>query len=301
MASSEPVPIVVELILITGSRSGLAAKVLNGYYMIGRHADCQIRPKTRSVSRRHCVLSRDNETFRVLDLESTSGTKINHVRIEPKIWCDLNDGDELSCGKICFRVSIKSQHAAPSRQHEEARAEATPVGAAAATESRGDLLPTDRLVTGEAWQEFDVADFLESQDEADREERYDKIRRSQAASEARKDEQESDEIDSDAELDSDIVEPADHETSADHELPTHADGVPSDRSAKNMRGESIPTPRLLGTESIGRRLKNLFSGDVDRMKLIASLIVAILITVVVVLQLIEFTSGPPAHVIDDLD
>ena len=301
VASSEPEPIVVELILITGSRSGLAATILDGYYMIGRHADCQIRPKTRSVSRRHCVVFRDNETFRVLDLESTSGTKINHVRIEPRIWCELNDGDELSCGKICFQVSIKSTQVSPARRHEEARAEATPVGAAAGAESNGDLMPGDRLVTGEAWQEFDVAAFLESQDDADREERYDKIRRSQTASDVSKNDQATVEIDAELDLDGEFGHSDDTASDSDDGVETTESVGPSDRSAKNMRGQTIPKPRLLPTRNIGSRLQNLFSGDVDRMKLIGAMIAAVVITGFVAYQLIEFTNGPPAQVIDDLD
>ena len=46
----------VKLILATGSHAGMEETLKPGYYMIGRHEQCQIRPKSRSVSRRHCLL-----------------------------------------------------------------------------------------------------------------------------------------------------------------------------------------------------------------------------------------------------
>ena len=59
------VAMAAQLVLASGSRSGLAAPLFEGYYLIGRHEECQIRPKSRSVSRRHCLLHNHNGLLRV--------------------------------------------------------------------------------------------------------------------------------------------------------------------------------------------------------------------------------------------
>ena len=86
---------IAQLILATGSHAGVAASIQLGYYMIGRHGECQIRPKSRSVSRRHCILHHTETQLLALDLDSSSGTYINGEKIIPNCWVKLNHGDQL--------------------------------------------------------------------------------------------------------------------------------------------------------------------------------------------------------------
>ena len=146
------------LILAVGSRAGLEAPLHTGYYMIGRHKECQIRPKSRSVSRRHCLLHHDEQGLKVLDLESSAGTYVDNVRLEPKRWYPLKDGGELRCGKVLFRAGVggSSEAIVPSK-------DLVPAGAAS-------------IVSGEAWHDVDVAGFLDAEDSVDRERRYADIR-----------------------------------------------------------------------------------------------------------------------------
>ncbi|MEM8666368.1 MAG: FHA domain-containing protein [Planctomycetota bacterium] len=144
------------LVLAVGSHAGLEAPLQNGYYMIGRHSECQIRPKSRSVSRRHCLLFAQKGELQVRDLGSASGTKVNDRRMEGNLWFPLRDGDELRCGKVVFQVSM------------------TP-----ANVEDGEALG---MVTAEPWQSFDVASMLSSADEEEREKRYDQIRGGGASS-----------------------------------------------------------------------------------------------------------------------
>ena len=104
------------LVLAAGSRAGTEAPLLVGYYMIGREADCQIRPKSRSVSRRHCLVHHQGDGVRVFDLGSTSGTTINNKKIAPKSWVNLEDGDLLRLGKIGFHLRLgQTEHPARPR------------------------------------------------------------------------------------------------------------------------------------------------------------------------------------------
>lgn len=183
------------LVLAIGSQRGREAPLRDGYYMIGRHQECQIRPKSRSVSRRHCLLYQDESGLQVLDLSSTAGTRVNDRRLPAKTWMRLRQGDTLRCGKVLFRIELgdglatcgdgTSAMAVPGRN-----ADAVPVG--------------------EAWHDLDVAGFLESQDDADRERRYDGIRSSNRSSsdDDGAGDRGADDLQSTSELDLDLFEDA---------------------------------------------------------------------------------------------
>lgn len=146
-----------QLILATGSRSGLAAPLLDGYYLIGRHAECQIRPKSRSVSRRHCLVQNQAGKLRIFDIGSTSGTYVDGQRIVSHRWKSLDHGAQIRCGKICFNVVLTPQH-------------------------DSDREDTGSLVSGTAFGADDIADFLSSADEEDRQNRYAAIRADEESS-----------------------------------------------------------------------------------------------------------------------
>ncbi len=99
-------PLIVRLVVGYGSHAGVAADILTGFYMIGRHRECQIRPKSHSVSRHHCLIQHQSGVVRVFDLESKRGTYVNDIRMEPKKWQLLNHGDRLRCGSYWFNVAI---------------------------------------------------------------------------------------------------------------------------------------------------------------------------------------------------
>ena len=104
-------PMTVRLIVGQGTHAGAMADIRLGFYMIGRHRECQIRPKSQSVSRRHCLVQHHPDWVRVFDLESKRGTFVNDVRLEPKTWHVLNHGDRLRCGKYWFEVAIYRREA----------------------------------------------------------------------------------------------------------------------------------------------------------------------------------------------
>lgn len=63
---------------------------------VGRGAACQLSIPRDDVSRRHCEVWRDGESFRVRDLGSTNGTYVNGQRIEEERA--LDPGDRLEVG-----------------------------------------------------------------------------------------------------------------------------------------------------------------------------------------------------------
>ena len=134
------------LILTAGSRAGLVARIHEGVYLIGRDKMCQIRPKSRSVSRRHCAVFNDSGSIRVLDLGSTAGTLVNGEKIPERKRVEVFDGDQIRCGKISFSVAISTS-------------EETPIGSGFQSSEDSVTSYSQTIVTGEAMRESDIADL----------------------------------------------------------------------------------------------------------------------------------------------
>lgn len=173
-------PMYARLILTAGSRAGLAANIYEGVYLVGREKPCQIRPKSRSVSRKHCALFLEQGSLRVLDLGSTSGTHVNGERIAARTRVVLRDGDQLRCGKITFNVVLDENRKALDKS--SGLDEAT-----TKDEEKGDDEQT--MISGGALQEADIADLLLDLDEVDRVDRISTLRKQNADAERREAEQ----------------------------------------------------------------------------------------------------------------
>jgi pSer/pThr/pTyr-binding forkhead associated (FHA) protein len=70
---------------------------------VGRHPDSSIFLDDITVSRRHSVIERDGDEFRIRDVGSLNGTYVNHDRVDHR---ELVDGDEIQVGRfvLIFRV-----------------------------------------------------------------------------------------------------------------------------------------------------------------------------------------------------
>jgi hypothetical protein len=69
--------------------------------VIGRLPDCAISVADPNVSRRHTEIRPVSTGYRIIDLGSTNGTKVNGVRIDGDQM--LNDGDIVSVGTTHLR------------------------------------------------------------------------------------------------------------------------------------------------------------------------------------------------------
>src|SRR5438552_18095186 len=65
------------VVLTPGKMEGKAIPITVPQFVIGRDPQCNLRPASALVSKRHCVLTvRDTRIF-VRDFDSTNGTRIN--------------------------------------------------------------------------------------------------------------------------------------------------------------------------------------------------------------------------------
>jgi Nif-specific regulatory protein len=87
------------LIALSGSANGTVFALIEDEVSIGREPANQIRVDDHSVSRRHCLIKREDESFRILDLESYNGTFVNGVPVGEQ---PLKHGDQIAVGSVLF-------------------------------------------------------------------------------------------------------------------------------------------------------------------------------------------------------
>lgn len=74
-------------------------------FLIGRGESCDLRLKSRMVSREHAEILIEDETVRVRDLDSRNGTAVNGMFFADEV--PLEDGDVLLVGSVPFQVNIE--------------------------------------------------------------------------------------------------------------------------------------------------------------------------------------------------
>jgi hypothetical protein len=89
------------LVLRQGAGAGSSYRVEAATTTAGRHPDSDIFLDDITVSRRHAVIERDAEGFKVRDAGSLNGTYVNRGRVDE---ARLRNGDELQIGR--FRLSF---------------------------------------------------------------------------------------------------------------------------------------------------------------------------------------------------
>ena len=98
--NSSPRLVEAALVLLNGERITLDTDSLK----IGRQASCRIVFNDSNVSREHAQLRRSVDGWKLLDLGSTNGTKINGVKITEEQL--LVNGDELGFGTSSAKFEI---------------------------------------------------------------------------------------------------------------------------------------------------------------------------------------------------
>jgi len=145
----------VKLKVLTGSHEGKEIGITTDKFLIGRSESCQLRPKSESVSRKHCILVQKDGRLLIQDLKSRNGTFLNEKRLPSDRASVVTPGDQLRIGKLSFEVLI--EHGL----HGNKKPEVTDVGDAAQriVEAGSD----DSKAEG-----VDVSNWLEEADQIDR-------------------------------------------------------------------------------------------------------------------------------------
>ncbi len=118
-----------------GKSDGKVIPITQSQFVIGRAPECQLRPASNMISKRHCALLVRAGKAYVQDFDSTNGTFINDQRIKGEV--ELHSDDNLRLGPLTFKVLI--QAGAPARKPASV-APAKKRGAAMDEDSVADLL-----------------------------------------------------------------------------------------------------------------------------------------------------------------
>lgn len=92
-----------KLIVASGKSAGRAIAIKRSPLLIGRAEECDVRPLSEDVSRRHCAIHIGPADAWAEDLGSRNGTFVNGVRIKEKT--KLADGDLVRVGSLELKVS----------------------------------------------------------------------------------------------------------------------------------------------------------------------------------------------------
>jgi len=96
----------VNLVLFKKDGSKKNFSLPSNITIVGRRHDCDLCIPLMVVSRRHCQLSQNNESLKVRDLESRSGTFLNGKRISE---ATVHAGDYLTIGPLTFLLQIDGE------------------------------------------------------------------------------------------------------------------------------------------------------------------------------------------------
>ena len=92
-----------KLVIASGKSAGKAIAVKRDKLLIGRAEECDIRPLSDEVSRRHCAVRIEPGIVWVEDLGSRNGTFVNGQRIAEKT--KVYDDDLIKVGALELRVA----------------------------------------------------------------------------------------------------------------------------------------------------------------------------------------------------
>jgi pSer/pThr/pTyr-binding forkhead associated (FHA) protein len=136
-----------KLILTTEAQGKVAYEFAEGSITIGRAPDNMIVIDDPSVSNRHAVMELTGETYRLKDLDSTNGTKVNGLPVTETV---LRFEDRIRFGAIDARYEPDVRGSQPlpeleSIELEAAQASAAPSGFGNASPFRRGSISRDRM------------------------------------------------------------------------------------------------------------------------------------------------------------
>jgi len=97
----------VRLKVLVGRSAGQEIAVAGPTFLIGRADECQLRPKSEFISRRHCEIVVDDSRILIRDLASRTGTFVNGTKTPPERSVELQSGDTVKVGPLEFSVLVK--------------------------------------------------------------------------------------------------------------------------------------------------------------------------------------------------
>lgn len=99
----------LSLVITQGTQQGKAIPITKTEFVIGRDAQCNLRPASQHVSKKHCALRAKGDRVFVEDFGSTNGTFLNDEPVKGER--EIHDGDRLRIGPLDFVVKVEGAQA----------------------------------------------------------------------------------------------------------------------------------------------------------------------------------------------
>ena len=96
----------VKLVVVGGKRPGQEIAVSGSEFIVGRAPECNLRPNSDMVSRRHCMISIEEGKATIRDLGSRNGTVVNGQKITGEQ--ELRTGDKVKVGPLEFEIQLST-------------------------------------------------------------------------------------------------------------------------------------------------------------------------------------------------
>ncbi len=97
------------VVLTPGKQEGKSIPITLTQFLIGRDPQCQLRPASPAISKRHCALLVKNGKVFVRDFDSMNGTFVNEEQIKGEV--EIKNNDTLKVGPLHFTVKIEASPA----------------------------------------------------------------------------------------------------------------------------------------------------------------------------------------------
>jgi len=101
------------VVLNAGKASGQTIPVKVPQFVIGRDPQCNLRPASAMISKRHCALLVKDGTVLLHDFDSTNGTFLNDQPVKGEVA--LSNDDVIKVGPLQFKVAIELPQPAVSK------------------------------------------------------------------------------------------------------------------------------------------------------------------------------------------
>lgn len=104
----------VAIVLASGPHAGNEVALEKERVTLGRGAKADVVIQDPSVSSEHAALELTERGFRLVDLGSTNGVKVNGCKAS---LAELKHGDRFELGSVAFRYVVETRRSAPPIHH----------------------------------------------------------------------------------------------------------------------------------------------------------------------------------------
>jgi pSer/pThr/pTyr-binding forkhead associated (FHA) protein len=104
----------LSLVVVTaGKAAGQVIPIKTPQFVIGRDPQCNLRPGSAMISKKHCAVVIKGEQVFLHDFGSTNGTFLNDQPVKGDV--ELKNDDVLKVGPLTFKVALEAGQPAPSK------------------------------------------------------------------------------------------------------------------------------------------------------------------------------------------